>query len=264
MPNQPHRNACFISLGKIGDIVATLPILHDEYIRTGQKPLVITSQQYVHLFDRVPFVETELHDGDWMDLSGAWLAAKRRFNKVISLAVFGRNFPIQHKTSSFQLEAYERAGLLKQWDSLKLAGLNPGPSMLFTRPTILYADHSESSPFLQKEQLYSLLKESFPNHDIVRLSMTRVKHFFDYVEWYDAAEALVTVDTAHLHLSAATKTPVVALAQDRPHRWHGSAWSKRFAFYCRYHEFDGRRDELVERLRDAMAGKPQPEVVELN
>jgi len=94
--------------------------------------------------------------------------------------------------------------------------------------------------------------------------MIKLPHFFDFLPWYDAADALVSIDTSHLHLSAASNKPVVALVQDRPDRWHGSAWSQRFACYCRYHEFDERKDEMVESLRDAMANKPKPEMVEMN
>ena len=254
----------YVILGKSGDILSTLPILFRHYRKTHKQPVVVTSQEYMPLFDRIPFVQTVDLNSEWSDLTAAMKFAKSRFNHVCCLATYGKDYPVEQRTSSFQLEQYERAGLLKEWDSLPFAGLSKSDPIEFKQPTILFADASMSSPFLQKEDLHKLLIESFPKHQIVRLSMIKLPHLVDFVAWYDAAEAVVTIETAHLHLTAATKTPVVALATDLPSRWHGSAWSKRFAFYCRYSEFDNRKAELVDRLKEAMTGKKQMDVMELN
>lgn len=253
-----------IALGKNGDVLSALPIAHHHFVTDKKKPVMIVSKEYAHLLDRVPFVEAEVYPGPWTDLAGALKYAKRKYQKVSVLSTFGANYPVEHRCSSFQLEAYERAGMLKQWGRLKLDGLARGEPVKFPKSTILFADHSQSSPFLQKDDLFKLLKEQFPKHDILRLSEYRVPHLFDFLDWYEAAQALVTVETSHLHLSAATKTPVFALATDKPSRWNGSAWSKRFAFFCRYSEYDSRKVELIEAIKDALAGKKRAEVVELN
>lgn len=253
-----------IALGKIGDIVGVLPIAHHHFVTYKKKPVVIVSKEYAALLDRVPFVEAEVYPGHWTDLAGALKFAKRKYSKVSVLSTYGENYPVEHRRSSFQLDAYERAGMLKQWDTLKLEGLARGEAVKFPKPTILFADHSQSSPFLQKDDLFKLLQESFPKHDILRLSEHRVAHLFDFLDWYDAARAIVTVETSHLHLSAATKTPVFALATDKPSRWNGSCWSKRFAFFCRYSEYDSRKAELIEAMRGAFDGRKKAEVVELN
>lgn len=254
----------FLCVGcKTGDLIATLPILNHHFSTTGQKPKVMVAKQYAALFDRVPFATPVVFDGDWQDLKGAMMQAKRMDSEIVCLSTYGRDFPIQHKCSSFQLDCYERAGLLSQWDSLPLP-LNAKESTRYKQPTILYADHAESAPFMQKDELYALLKQSFPKHDIVRLSAYKLKHFFDFLPWYNAADALVTIDTAHLHLSAASIKPVATLAADKPSRWKGSAWSKRFCFYCRYSEFMWRKEELVDCLKAAMEKKHGVEIVRLN
>jgi hypothetical protein len=200
-----------------------------------------------------------------MDLKGALKFAKQRFYPVVVLSTFGEQFPIEHRRSSFQLDCYDRAGILQQWDCLKLTGLkSDSRNGLDLNSTILFADHSQSSPFLQKEELHRMLVESFPKHKVLRLSEHRLPHLFDFLDWYDNAEALVTIETSHLHLSAATTTPVFALATDKPHRWNGSCWSKRFKFYCRYSEFNERKEELIEAMRDELLGRKQPEIVSLN
>lgn len=254
----------FVATSKTGDTIAVLPILLHEFKQTGVKPRVVTSKDYASLFDRVPFVDIDTFPGSWTDLTGALKYAKQRYSEVVNLSVFGQDFPIEQRTSSFQLEPYERAGVLHLWDKLPLElerkpTIGPIPS-----PLIMFADHSQSSPFIQKEDLLKLLEGSFPNHKIRRFSMQHSEHIFNYLGLYDAADAIVCIDSAHLHLTAATKTPVVALVQDRPHRWHGSAWSKRFCFYGRYGEYEQRKDELIECLRDAIAGKEKPEIVEVD
>lgn len=229
---------------------------------------MMVSRQYSSILRRVPYVNPLIFDGEWSDLSGALKIAKQKFNDVTVLSTFGNGFPIEHRTSSFVLDAYDRAGCLHLWDALPLVldkGKTPEILKQYPRiPTILLSDHSQSSPFLQKHALYDLLVREFPNHVVVRLQEYKLPHIVDFISWYDRAAAVVCVESAHLHLTASTKTPVVAIATDKPTRWNGSCWSKRFAFYCRYSEFDERKQEMVEAMRDAMSGKAKREVLILN
>lgn len=253
----------FIALAKTGDILNALPIVHHEFVTTGKKPTLIVARQYSSILERVKYVEPCVFPGDWQDLAGALKMAKQKFCNVACLSTHGRAFAIEHRTSSFVLDQYERANLLPLYDTLPLV-ISHKPREPFKQPTILYADHSESSPFLAKQELYSLLVESFPSHQIIRLSDIRLPHVVDFVGYYDQADALVTIETMHLHLSAATKTPTFALATDRPSRWNGSAPSKRFAWYARYSEFESRKGELVQSIKDTLSGMPKPEIVVLN
>lgn len=66
------------------------------------------------------------------------------------------------------------------------------------------------------------------------------------------AAALVTVETAHLHLSKASKVPTFALAAPG---WRGSAFSKRFKFFMRYVEWESRKLELIHAIRAILDGK---------
>lgn len=223
----------------------------------------MVAKQYAHILDRVTYVEPDVFDGDWADLKTALVLAKRKYNQVVCLSTYGKNFPIEHRTSSFVLDQHDRAGLLPLYDALPLH-IRWEPRKPFLKPTILYADHSQSSPFLYKQKLYQLLKENFPDHQVLLLSDVLLPHFADMIGWYDKADALVTVETAHLHLSSATKTPTFALATDKPSRWHGSPQSKRFQFYCRYGEYDQRKGELIEAMKDTLAGIKKPEIQCLN
>lgn len=256
----------FLQLGKVGDILNAIPLAQFHARETGIKPYFIVADQYADILERIPHVVPVIYENSWDDLRGAMLWAKRQFETVIVTQTYGRNMPIEHRCSSWQLDAYERAGRLKDWDKLTLEVERSAAHLGATckSPTIFYADHSQSSPFFQKEELYKLLVDSFPLHAIIRLSSTRLSNFCDFVHWYDSSDAIVCVESAHLHLTKACSKPVVALATDKPSKWHGSAWSKRYAYYCRYSEFSERKMELVEALSAALEGRKKGEEVVLN
>lgn len=259
----------FVALGKIGDVCSVLPILWREHEKATKPVNVVISAQYASLLDRIPYTKPHVFPGKWYDLAAALKWAKERFNEVVPLTVYGESngepFPVEQRTSSFQLEPWERVGMLGEWDRIEVPAWPAPKDFVFpVNAAILMADHSESSPFLQKQELHSLLVASFPHHVITRVSEISVKAPLGWIDVYDSFKALVTIDTAHLHLSQFTKTPVFALANDKPTKWSGSAWSKRFAFYCRYSEFEDRKQELIEVMRERLGGVSRPEIVELN
>lgn len=253
----------FVQLGKIGDVLNSIPIAQAHHRETGEKPHFVISKQYASILDRIPNVIPAIFDGEWDNLAGAIKWAKRQFDNVIVTQTYGKDMPIEHRCSSWQLDAYERAGRLHQFDTLPLEVSTNGNLAIFEAPTILLCDHSQSSPFFQAEDLHRLLEERFPLHEIKRASDFRLKNFCEFVPIFRSVEAIVCVESAHLHLTRATKTPVVALAADLPSKWNGSAWSKRYAFYCRYSEYEERKEELVERLDAAMNGVKKKEAVRL-
>lgn len=254
----------FVMLGKNGDQLSVLPILQHEYNLTGEKQTIMVSKQYSSLLQRVSFAKSEVFDGSWQDLKGAIRYAKQHFNGVIVPQTFGKDFPIQHKTASFQLDQWLRAGYLDKWDTLPLTLPRPknakaiAKKHLQGKPTILFGDHSQSSPFPHREEFAKLLQHHFSHtHQIIRLSTIQLEHPLDLLALYDAADLLVSIETMHLHLSKATSTPVIALATDTPTKWHGSANSRRFRFYAHYGEWEHRKTELIQAAKAALAGAVQ-------
>lgn len=246
-------------LGKLGDIFSIAPILNHEFAVTKRKAVLIIASQFASVTDDMDYVERCVWDGHWTDLKGAIAFAKRRFSQVVPLATFGANFPIEKQTPSFQLDQWKRGDALSLWDSLPLP-IRAQNGKPLKKPYILYADHSESCPFTPREELARLLVDEFPHHKIVRLSEIRVPRVTGFVPLYDAADALVTIDTMHLHLSRATKAPVIALAADKPSKWHGAAFHPRYRFYCRYGDYHRRKPELVDAIRGAVNNRRLPTV----
>lgn len=260
----------YLQAGKIGDVVNLLAILHDDFKTTGRKPTLVISKEYAPILDRIDYVEPHIWNGNWQDLRSAYIYAKQTFNEVIVPQIFGVEFPIAKLTPSFQLDQWLRAGRLPDWDKLPLILPRPSNTNEIVKkhfngkPVILYADHSQSSPFSKKDDLGRLLFDHFSaTHQIIRLSEVRCPSPLDLLALFDTADCLVTVETMMLHLSAASTVPTVALIADSPTRWKGSAWSKRFLIHLRYSDYDNRREDIVRAVKRAVnkSSLPTSEIV---
>lgn len=232
-----------LCLGKGGDLISVLPCLHADYIETGRKPHVIVSTKYAPILHGLDYVEPVLWSGNWQDVEGALMAAKRQYQQVIVPQMHSDSYLPRRMFPSFQLDQWDRCGRLHQWGALSL--VMPRHEEKIEGRIILLGDSSESSPFLQIEDLHSALLKEFPQHRIVRLSTVRFPLLPDLLALYDAADLIVTIDTMHLHLSGASKTPVIALATDKPGRWHGSAFHPRMAAHIRYGDYELKKPYLL-------------------
>ena len=222
---------------------------------------LLVSREYAEIPSECSFVEPVFYDGSWQDLAGAIRFAKGKGGTIVVPQTFGIDFPIERRHHSFQLDQWDRAGLLHQWGKLPLElprkspeGWKLNPKWVLNhfrwdtdldKPFILFADYSESSPFPHKEEVYTALTREFQDHQIVRLSSIRTPRLLDLLPLYDAAALIVACETMHLHLSAASRTPVIAFATDIPSRWHGSAYHPRMALHVRYGDVLNRLPEIL-------------------
>lgn len=252
-------NSVWVQTGKIGDVLSLVPILYGQFRLQGVKPKLLIAEEYADTVALCDYIEPVIWNGHWQDLYSAIQFAKKHFDRVIVPQTYGKEVAIAKRRHSWQLDQYERAGALHQFDKLPLILNRPSNAQelvarhLGIRPTILFADQGESSPFPHSDRLAALLEKEFgATHQIVRLSGIRLDNFCDCIALYDAAKAIVVTETAHLHLSKATKTPVFALTTNLPTRWHGSAWSKHFRFYARYNQYEREEAGLIEAIRKAL------------
>ena len=259
------NSKCHVATGKLGDVVNILPLLHDEFSKTGEKQNLIVGNEYAAEFESLSYLNIIRWSGGWQDLKEAIRWAKQNFTDVVNLSTYGKDFPFQHKTPSFLMEPWERVRRLADFDRLPLVidGRDKAREKkllerhLPDRPFILYADHGESSPFPHKEELAKLLKDVLgKTHVIIRLSEIRAERFFDLLALYEKASLIVATETAHLHLTRAVNVPVMAFTKDEPSRWHGSPHCKRFILTVRYGDFERRRHEIIHSLQNT-TGAPR-------
>lgn len=251
-----------IQLGKNGDILSIVPCLHAEFLETGKKPTLVVAKDYSALPKALPWLVVEEFDGKFDCLGNALRWAKMRGKVDFIPQMHGIGYPQPKRNHpSFQLDQWDRMGRLHQWGTLPLT-IQRGPNLaLFECPAILVADHSQSSPFAEIDDLFSALQNQFPRHHVTRLSSVRLASLLDFLALYDAADLIVTIDTAHLHLSAATKTPVIALVTDNPSTWHGSAFHPRMKLHVRYKDYPLRKSELLWTAEKCLTSQNQKEKI---
>jgi predicted GH43/DUF377 family glycosyl hydrolase len=266
----------YCCLGKIGDCLSIFPILLHEYQERGIKTPLVVSKDYADILEGVTYADPVIYDGGFGDIKGALRFAKQRFHKVIVLQMHGMGYEVERLTPSYQLDSWLRArcvGYFQDWPLVinNRSGLRE--RILFKntvnrtehkgRPLekyMLLADHSQSSPFPHIEELAEMLKKEFePAIRVIRLSMVKAVKIFDLLALYEKAEALVTIETVHIHLSKASSVSTIVLAADG---WRGSAQHKRFRFYARYSEWQIRKKRLMFEVGDAVRGKVGPSMVE--
>jgi predicted GH43/DUF377 family glycosyl hydrolase len=247
-----NMSEVFLLLGKNGDLLSVAPILQQRWNETGQCQNLMVASDYLETAKRLIGVNPVVFDGNFQDLRHAMRQAKRDFSKVTVLQVFGRDIVIQKQTPSFQHDQWIRGKATKGFCKWPLLIRN-GTNEFVNKPKgrlVLFADVSESSPFVHREELAKLIQETLPEHTLVRLSEFKLDNICDFLPLYDAAELIVSIETAHLHLTRATTTPVIALVTDQPSRWHGSAWHPRYRLHCRYGDFLKRQQELKQAMLD--------------
>lgn len=252
--------------GKAGDLYAILPILFSEFTRTGEVQNLVVAREYASVVYGLDYVKPFVFQGEWWDFRRAYQYAKMMFDEVLvpqnhGQVELGKSIAFERKTPSAFLDMWERVGYLEQWDKIPLVLPRSGKTQL-SGPTIFYGDHSQSSPFFFKEDLYKLIQDTFPSHQVMRASGMRLKSLRDFLPVMDYCDLIVSVETSFLHLAKACETPIIAFAADSPDPWRGSPHSSKFAFHCRYGDFEARRTEIVAAMLRAVNKMPtvQPEV----
>lgn len=250
---------CFVQAAKFGDIISLLPLLSYRAEKNREPVNLVVSKQYCDAVYNLDYIKADIVDDHWQNLEFFLKYAKRKYDKVYCTQTYGKTVAIEHRYPSFQHDQWARAKSLWLFDKLPLIIPRPTYAKELVKNhlgevrTILFADQGESSQFGHADDLYSSLVSEFgKTHKVVRLSAIRLEHFTDFVSLYDSAEAIIVTETAHLHLSKATRKPVFALVTDTPTRWHGSAWSKQFKLHIRYSQYQRRKQELIEGIRSVL------------
>ena len=266
-------------LGRVGDLCNILPFLHRESL-SGEKPRLTVAAEFAPVMDGVSYVETIVYPGPHYEIAKAMQEAPPG---TICLQVNGPVDQVQKFTyrgkhamkDSFQKEQWHAAGHMDWWDlnlPLVFDRRNPEREKALiervlpkrkgskAKKLILVAAGSISSPFPCRELLWELLNLKFRNnYQLLDLSEVKAERFYDMLALYERAYCLVAVDSAPLHLGRATpQLPVLALTNDRPLLWAGSAWRPNWAWCCRYRDFPTRAVEMFDVIGNGMLSPEGP------
>ena len=252
----------YLQLGRNGDLLNLLPLLWKD-AQAGPRPKLMLAAEYAPLLEGVSYVQPVLYPGPHYELAKAFALAQSLAapgQPVLSLQVNGPADQVKthtyqpadtaHVASSFQKEPWRLAGRLAEWDlgyPLLFDRRNPEREAKLLpnlKQPILVATGAHTSPFPYRDLLLHLLRTQFRNRPVVELP--QAERLYDLLGLYERAWCLVAVDSAPLHLArACPDLPVIALTNDRPSLWNGSAWQPNWTWCCRYHDFPDRALEML-------------------
>ena len=233
---------CVVQLGRYGDILNILPACQ----MLGRVALMVAAE-YADILQAADYVDPITWTGDVDDLRGAVAAAGANFKRVLVPQMFG-NVPRPRTFSSYALDEWAALGLVHEFPGqlvLRRNGererrLASALCMDSGGPCIAVNFRGGSSPFLLGPELLDQLRNTFRGRGcgrarIIDLSPIRGENIVDLLGVIDRCRALLTIDTATLHLAHASKTPTIALVSDwMDDPWRGSIPKGNIVFSCRY------------------------------
>lgn len=258
-----------VLLGRTGDILSVLPVLHAEF-KNGQRCALLCAKEFAGLMDGVGYADCLPFDGQPFEIDLAMAQAWQLSKDVKCIQVAGPPEMVKQHAygpagqenalmDSFVKEQWKMAGHFALWKTQ--------PPLLFDRRdqareaklleafpkkkrVILVSADGHTAPFPYRDLLFKILEINFrPKFVIVDLAKFKAERIYDLLALYEKAHCLVACDSAPLHLAqACPDLPVVALANDSPSLWHGAPWRANHIAYIRYKDFAARACEMLDAI----------------
>jgi hypothetical protein len=226
-----------LNLGRIGDNINLLPVLYSEHL-AGRRSTIVTSEKYSEIFDGVSYCDVRKYSGDPVELSHAIGLCQGLPD--LRVAQWFMHPKESKQERNYAVECYRLGRFRDLWRRFPCVFDRRNPEreekliQNIKGPFIAVAPYGISSPFANSKQLISGLQSRFSDYTIVDLSKVVAEKFQDLLGILDSASCLVTIDTAHLWLSNASKCPVVALLNNG---YMGSPPSTRTVASFRYKDY---------------------------
>ena len=235
---EPKRPAvCVVELGRYGDIINILPACQ-HIAENYQPPHLMVSREFASVLDGVSYVIPEIVDISYDKLVSGMAMAKKKFPIVLRAQIWGRGHVQPQECASYNRESWKEVGLLRGFDDQvnfplvfdkrdARRELDLYNRMPHDKPLLLCnISSSVSSPFPQGGEILANLRGSLfeSMFEIVDVSQLHAERIYDMVGLMDRAVGLISIDSAQLHLAAASDLPVLAIVNDQAGvgRWTAS------------------------------------------
>lgn len=217
---------CYVQMGRIGDLILLLPAWKAIAERIGRNPVVVSSVEFGNVLSGASYVTPVLLPYHWGgQLQQAIHFAKANYPNVTCTQLHGNGVrATPDSLASYSLSMWARTGLLDEYVSLPLVFDRRDPqreAVLIARyrktkkPLLLYSNSGQTSPLRNDGGLFTNHLGSISNEfEIVNVGEIRLRFVYDLLGLFDIASGLITIDTMHLHLAAASKIPYIALVRD--------------------------------------------------
>jgi len=259
----------FIFNGRFGDICHSLPAVYEYAHRTGERVRFTAAAEFASILEGCAYIEAHAAPCPWPNIQSIIAYAKGMFPKdeLCVMACYGKDYSSGYECWSFLRESWKLSACPTPPESQPLifdnrdkareqALVNLHTSHL-KKPFILVSTHGKSSPFAESAALMADIAQARPDLAIVDLAKVQATRVYDLLGLYEKAVALVTIDTMHLHLSAAVPSlPVLALVCNGPSRWNRSDWRPQQVWRSTYAEYGAMRNQFKQSL-ETMKSTPQ-------
>lgn len=237
------KDVCIVQLGRFGDIINILPValhIHNNY----RKPHMMVSREFASVLDGVSYVTPYVVDLPNDELGQAMKLAKKEFKHVIRTQIWGKGHQQERTCSAYNEESWKEAGFWKEFSSRDWVPLFDrrnseterglaAKARRYDQRTILVSLKGVSSPLPGGDSLLQDIINHFgEEYTVLDLGTLKLHRIYDALGILDAADVLVTSDSAMLHLAAASPVPVMALTNPQP--WLGTKprcnWRRNFKY----------------------------------
>lgn len=239
--NPRKKTRLYVQLGRVGDILNILPLCKQNFDDHGRKPVLMVAEKFAAILEGVTYVEPLIFAGEFEETMAALCEAEdvaaSRDLAIVCTQIYGKEIHCGEKCSSFVRESWARVPNAPAWGTLPLVfdrrdmsrevGIKNHLLQRGTgKPYVVLALAGTSSPFPENVDLMRYLRNKIGKTvDLVDVSGFMAPRFYDLLTLLEGAHALVTIDSALLHLAAAVPSlPVVAFITRTPSAWHGTAW----------------------------------------
>lgn len=225
-PSQAKKQPSFLCLGRYGDLVNLLPVFD---LAAQEAPaMVIHSHEFSSLFTGTSYLIPHSLELSTDKLSEAKEAVEGKFDPLIACQVYGDGKPQSCSTRNYNRDAWKMAGQLGNFNNRTMLPRFDARSpkreeelisqfVKPVKPLVLFAIRGGySSPFRKYADLEKPLREALESDfQVVDLCEIKCQQIYDLLGLFDRATCLISADSVHLHLAAASQVPVCALLSDR-------------------------------------------------
>lgn len=249
-----HQKA-LVQLGRFGDIINILPIA-EEAARGGHKLALCVAQDFAGILDGVSYVDRLIFRGKYTELDEAMRRVRGTGREAVTSQVYSEGLVHPRTTESFVRDSWNKVGKNNRWEQIALIfdrrdearETELAAKVDWSKPVVLTALTGISAPYKKGPDLHARLVQDLPEFNVVDMNQFKVERIYDLLGLMDRAHALVTVDTAPLHLAKASAVPVVALTHPTP--WLGSLRAANHLLTRPYNQVDP--EEVIEAVRKTL------------
>lgn len=247
----------YLCLGRCGDLINLLPVIEDEAKKSGKPTRLAVSRDFASVLDGVSYVDPIVLDLTYDRPGAAERIVRQRFpgDAVVMAQAWGNDIRVVCNENDFCREMWA-----KSFTSLHWGAVDPvfdrrdfgreedliNKYAKTDKPIVCVNTAGHSGKWNNSDGFVDRVRAAMPDHHIVDLSTVNAHRIYDLLGVFSLSKCLITIDTATLHLAAATSgLPVITLIPNRDDDWCVAPWRRNHIRRIRYAEIENRFNEIV-------------------